>query len=122
MKELAKETAKATEEIGQQIEAIQSDTQGSVEAIAQISTIIGQINDIQNAIAGAVEEQTTTTNEIGRNVSEAATGTSEIARNISSVAAVVSNTKDGASDVEKAAESLNQMAASLQSLVSRFEY
>ena len=74
VKELAKETAKATEDISQKIEAIQGDTQGAVEAIDQIGTIINQINDIQNTIASAVEEQTATTNEIGRNVAEAAKG------------------------------------------------
>ena len=74
VKELAKETAKATEDISQKIEAIQGDTRGAVSAIGQISTIINQINDIQNTIASAVEEQTATTNEIGRNVAEAAQG------------------------------------------------
>ncbi len=68
VKELAKQTAKATEEIGQKIEAIQGDTKGAVKAIEEIGTIINQINDISNSIASAVEEQTVTTNEIGRNV------------------------------------------------------
>ncbi len=68
VKELAKETAKATEDISQKIEAIQTDTRGAVAAIGQIGTIINQINDIQNTIASAVEEQTATTNEISRNV------------------------------------------------------
>src|SRR5215813_7290100 len=75
VKELAKETAKATEEIGQKIDAIQADTKGAVQAIGEISTIINQINDISNNIASAVEEQTVTTNEIARNVGEAAKGT-----------------------------------------------
>jgi methyl-accepting chemotaxis protein len=74
VKELAKETAKATEDISRKIEAIQADTKGSVEAIGTISTIINQINDISNTIATAVEEQNATTNEMSRNVSEAARG------------------------------------------------
>src|SRR5262245_25000627 len=74
VKELAKQTAKATEDIGRRIEAIQGDTHGAVEAIGQISKIINQINDIQNTIASAVEEQTATTGEISRNVAEAAKG------------------------------------------------
>ena len=74
VKELAKETAKATEDISQKIEAIQTDTRGAVEAIGQIGQIINQINDIPNTIASAVEEQTATTNEISRNVTEAAQG------------------------------------------------
>src|SRR5437868_14229072 len=79
VKELAKETARATEDIGQKIEAIQRDAHGAVQAIAQIGAIIHQIDDIQNTIASAVEEQTATTAEMGRNVGEAATRSSEIA-------------------------------------------
>ncbi len=86
VKELAKETAKATEDISQKIDAIQSDTRGAVKAIGEIGEIIGQINDLQGAIASAVEEQTATTNEITRNVSDAARGSSEIAQNIVTVA------------------------------------
>ena len=86
VKELAKETARATEEIGQKIEAIQTDTQAAVKAIGEVSEIITQVNDISNVIASAVEEQTATTTEIGRNVTEAAMGTNEIAGSISGVA------------------------------------
>ena len=85
VKELAKQTAKATEEIGQKIEAIQGDTKGAVTAIEEIGTIINQINDISNSIASAVEEQTVTTNEIGRSVTEAAQGVNDIAKNIGGV-------------------------------------
>jgi methyl-accepting chemotaxis protein len=120
VKELAKETAKATEDISQKIEAIQSDTKGAVEAINTISQIIDQINDISNTIASAVEEQTATTNEISRNVGEAAKGSTEIAQNIVGVASAASSTSDGASDTQKAAAELTRMAADLQGLVSRF--
>ncbi len=122
VKELAKETAKATEEIGQKIDAIQSDTKGAVQAIGEISGIINQINDISNNIASAVEEQTVTTNEIGRNVGEAAKGTGEIAKNIGGVAIAAQNTTRGASDMQKAAQSLSAMAAQLQGLVSKFTF
>ena len=122
VKELAKETAKATEEIGQKIDAIQSDTKGAVQAIGEISTIINQINDISNNIASAVEEQTVTTNEIGRNVGEAAKGTNEIAKNIGGVAIAAQNTTRGAADMQKAAQSLSGMAAQLQGLVSKFTF
>src|ERR1022692_3793657 len=81
VKELAKETAKATEDISLKIEAIQTDTKGAVDAIAEISAIINQINDLQNTIASAVEEQSATTNEIGRNIAEASKGSTEIAQN-----------------------------------------
>ena len=122
VKELAKETAKATEEIGQKIDAIQSDTKGAVQAIGEISAIINQINDISNNIASAVEEQTVTTNEIGRNVREAAKGTGEIAKNIGGVAVAAQNTTRGAADMQKAAQSLSGMAAQLQGLVSKFTF
>jgi len=122
VKELAKETARATEEIGQKIETIQNDTSGAVEAIGQISAIIKNINDISNNIAAAVEEQTATTNEIGRNVAEAATGTGDIAHNISGVATAAKDTTRGAADTQTAAKALSEMAAELQRLLSRFRF
>ncbi len=122
VKELAKETAKATEDISQKIEAIQGDTRAAVAAIGQISSIIGQINDIQNTIASAVEEQTATTNEISRNVSEAAKGSGEIAENITGVAETARQTSSGATDTRRAATDLTRMAADLQNLVAKFTY
>jgi len=117
VKELAKQTAKATEEISQKIEAIQGDTKGAVQAIAEISVVINQINDISNSIASAVEEQTVTTNEIGRNVSEAANGTGDIAKNIAGVATAARETTQGALDTQKAAQALTELAVQLQGLV-----
>jgi methyl-accepting chemotaxis protein len=122
VKELAKETAKATEDISQKIEAIQTDTRGSVEAIKQISQIINQINDISNTIASAVEEQSATTNEIGRNVTEAARGAGEIAQNITGVAQAARSTSEGASDTQRASSELSRMASELQSLVGQFKF
>ncbi len=101
VKELAKETAKATEDISLKIEAIQSDTQGAVDAIRQISEVINQINDISNTIASAVEEQTATANEMGRNVGEAAKGSGEIAQNITAVATAAQSTSQGPTTVCK---------------------
>lgn len=121
VKELAKETAKATEEIGQKIDAIQRDSNAAVGAIAEISTIINQINDVSNTIASAVEEQTATTNEIGRNVTEASKGTNEIAKNITGVASSAQSTTEGAIETQKAAVSLSEMAASLQAQIGRFQ-
>ncbi len=122
VKELAKQTAKATEDIGQKIEAIQGDTKGAVTAIEEIGAIINQINDISNSIASAVEEQTATTNEIGHSVTEAATGVGDIAKNIGSVALAAKNTTQGASDTQKASQELSRMAAELQKVVSRFTF
>ncbi len=122
VKELAKETAKATEDISRKIEAIQTDTKGAVEAIGQIGTVIVQINDIQNTIASAVEEQSATTNEISRNLAEAARGSSEITKNITGVAEAAHSTTAGATDTQKAAQSLERMSAELQGLISQFKY
>jgi methyl-accepting chemotaxis protein len=122
VKELAKQTAKATEDIGQKIEAIQSDTKGAVSAIEEISTIINNINDISNSIASAVEEQTATTNEIGRSVTEAAKGVGDIAKNIGGVAQAAKDTTQGANDTQKASLELSHMAAQLQQVVSRFTF
>jgi methyl-accepting chemotaxis protein len=121
VKELAKQTAKATEDIGQRIAAIQTDTTGAVEAIAQIGAIINQINDISTTIASAVEEQTATTNEIGRNVTEAARGSAEIAQNVAGVAQAARSTTDGVNDTRASAHALARMAVDLQTLVSRFK-
>jgi methyl-accepting chemotaxis protein len=122
VKELAKETAKATEDISQKIEAIQGDTKGAVEAIAQISAVITQINDISNTIASAVEEQTATTNEIARNVSEAAQGGKQVAENVASVATAARSTTEGAGNTQTAAAELSHMASELQALVGQFKY
>jgi methyl-accepting chemotaxis protein len=122
VKELAKETAKATEDISRKIEAIQGDTKGAVEAIGQISAIINQINDISNTIASAVEEQTATTNEIARNVQEGAKGGSQVAENIVSVAQAAKSTTQGANDTQTAAGELARMAAELQKVVAQFKY
>jgi len=122
VKELAKETAKATEDITGKITAIQTDSRGAVQAIVEISQVIAQINDISNTIASAVEEQTAATNEIARNVSEAAQGGQEVAQNITSVATAAKNTSSGASDTQTASADLARMAADLQTVVSQFKY
>jgi methyl-accepting chemotaxis protein len=120
VKELAKETARATEEIGHKIDAIQTDTKAAVTAIGQVGEVINQVNDISNTIASAVEEQTATTNEIGRNVTEAARGTSEIAQSIAKVAESAAHTTSGAKDTQVAARSLTEMAAQLRTLIATF--
>jgi methyl-accepting chemotaxis protein len=117
VKELAKETAKATEDISQRIEAIQADSRGAVTAIGQISATINQINDIQNTIASAVEEQTATTNEMARNVAEGAKGSNEISRNIAGVATAAQDTTAGAAKALEASRVLTQMAIELARLV-----
>jgi methyl-accepting chemotaxis protein len=121
VKELAKETAKATEDISRKIEAIQTDTKAAVEAIASISEVINQINDISSTIATAVEEQNATTNEMVRNVSEAAHGSGEITSNIAGVAEAAQGTTRGASDTQKASQQLVETSAQLRELVEQFK-
>jgi methyl-accepting chemotaxis protein len=121
VKELAKQTAKATEDISQKINAIQEDTKGAVDAIGTISGIIRQLNDISNTIATAVEEQSATTNEMSRNVMEAAKGSQAITQNITGVAQAAQNTSSSAHDSQKAAGQLAEMSTELRRLVDQFK-
>ena len=121
VKELAKQTATATEDISQKIEAIQADTRGVVQAITEIGQIIQQINDYQNTTASAVEEQTATTNEIARSAAEAASGGNEIAKNITSVSQAAKQTAQGASDSLESAKELARLAAELNRVVEQFQ-
>jgi methyl-accepting chemotaxis protein len=121
VKDLAKKTAKATEEIGQKISVIQTDTQAAVTAIGEISGIIVQINEIATTISGAIEEQTATTHEISRNASEAARGSGEVTRSIGGVAAAARGTAEGAEGVLIASQKLAEMGADLMVLVGKFQ-
>ncbi|MBJ7358813.1 methyl-accepting chemotaxis protein [Nocardioides sp.] len=120
VKELAQETARATEDIARRVQAIQGDTGGAVEAIGEISTIITSINDYQLTIASAVEEQTATTNEMTRNVSEASASSSEIAANISGVSSAADSTTEALAQTRSAVDELARMAAGLRQDISRF--
>ncbi len=122
VKDLAKATAQATGEIGRRIEAIQGDTGAAVAAIRQIGAIIAEINTIQTTIAGAVEEQTATTNEMSRNITEAARGTREIAGSIGAVARAADASRDGAEAAGHSAARLAESAAELAALVAQFHY
>jgi methyl-accepting chemotaxis protein len=122
VKELARETSKATEDIESRIEAIQSETKAAVAAIIQISQIIEQINDTQSTIASAVEEQTATTNEMSRNVNDAAIGSTEIASNIIGVAEAAAATTEGVTLTLTASADLSRMSTELTAVVSRFTY
>jgi len=121
VKELAKETAKATEDISRKIEAIQTDTSAAVTAIASISGVVHQINDISNTIATAVEEQNATTNEMSRNVSEAAHSSGEITSNIAGVAEAAQGTTLGAIETQKASQQLVETSTQLRRLVEQFK-
>jgi methyl-accepting chemotaxis protein len=120
VKELARQTAKATEEISQKINAIQSATGVAVTAIGSISDSIRKINEISTTIASAVEEQTAATNEISRNVAEAARGTSEVSSNIASVSQAAEEGGRGATDILQASESLTQESGRLDKVTTEF--
>ncbi len=121
VKELAKQTAKATEEIGHKINAIQTNTTGAVEAIGSIKTVIDKISHISGVIATAVEEQSATTNEMTRNVGEAAKGAGEISNNIAGVAEAAQSTSNSVAEAQKATEHLAEMAQQLRQLVGQFK-
>jgi methyl-accepting chemotaxis protein len=120
VKELAKETARATDDISRKIQAIQTDTTSAVAAIQAITEVVSSISAAQNTIASAVEEQTATTTEINRNLAEAAGGASEIVQNVGGVATAAEETTRGATDTQSAAQELSRMAAGLQQLVGQF--
>jgi len=117
VKELARSTARATEDITGKIDAIQSGTAQAVVVIGEIAKVIGRINDLQGSIAAAVEEQSTTTNEIGRSLASAADGAREIDERMSGLVEVADSTYQGASDARAAAEDLARVAAGLAALV-----
>lgn len=121
VKELAKDTAKATEDISRKIEAIQTDTKAAVEAISQISGVIAHINDLESAIASAVEEQSATTNEIGRIAQEAARGAAEISETVPEVARAAAETSRGANRASAAAHELEELSESLSRLAAQFK-
>ena len=120
VKELAQETSRATEDIGQRIDAIQTDSLAAATAIAEIATIIEQINESQVTIASALEEQTATTNEMSRNVSEAATGAGEIASSITSVATSASSTSEGVSETHTLNTEMSRLSSEMSALLGRF--
>ncbi|MGY2081772.1 methyl-accepting chemotaxis protein [Modestobacter sp. SYSU DS0657] len=122
VKELAQETARATEDIARRVEAIQGDTSGAVAAIGRISEVIGSINDFQLTIASAVEEQTATTNEMSRSVQEAAGGSTEIAANITGVSTAASSTTQALGQTRMAVDELSRMASDLRGSVARFTF
>ena len=120
VKELANQTAKATEEISTRIQAIQADTAGAVEANELIGETIDRINEISATIAAAVEQQSTTTGEIGRSVEEAAVGTQDIARSIGDVASAAEDTRQSTAETKSSAEEMAHMASELNSLVGSY--
>ena len=122
VKELAKETAKATEDVTRKIAAIQADTTSAIIAIGEITMVICEINEIQNTIASSVEEQAATTNEIGRNLHELAQASNEIAQNVTSVATAAGSTADCSTQTRTAATNLSELSKSLDAQMKQFTY
>lgn len=122
VKELAQETARATEDIARRVDAIQQDTSGAVEAIARIEGIVQQINDFQLTISSAVEEQTATTNEMSRGVNEAAAGAGRIASNISSVADAAADSSMVLVQIGRSVTELAELSADLRTKVGAFRF
>ena len=122
VKDLAQETAKATEDISHRVEQIQVDTEAAVAAIAEISSIIARINDTQATIASAVEEQTATTNEMGRNVQGAAAGAERISSAIGSISGAAGTNADAAGRGATEVDGLAGNAEELRAVVGQFTY
>ncbi len=120
VKNLANQTAKATEEIAGQVQAIQQASAGSAQAIAGIAQTINRVNEISTAIASAVEEQGAATQEISRNVQEASAGTAEVSSNITGVTTASQNTSAGSTQVLSAASELAKNGARLRQEVESF--
>ena len=120
VKDLAQETARATEDITSKIAAIQSMTSQATGAIDEISGIIGRINENQAMIAAAVEEQSATTAEISRNVIEVASGAAQIADSVGGIAASTESTSDGATSTRQSAGELSELAVKVNALVGQF--
>jgi methyl-accepting chemotaxis protein len=121
VKELASETAKATEDIARQIIALQTDSAAAATAIGGISSTINEIADIQNSIAAAVEEQSASTQEIGNRVAGAASRTSDIAARVNAVTTTSREATSAAAQTQQAAQELAATANNLRSVISQFE-
>ncbi|WP_346266147.1 methyl-accepting chemotaxis protein, partial [Georgenia thermotolerans] len=122
VKELAQETARATEDIARRIQAIQTDSAGAVDAIAEISSIVSSISAHQLTIASAVEEQTATTNEMLRGVGEVAAGSEEIAANIAHVAQTTASGYGAMTQINASIDELAKMSDDLRTRVAQFRY
>jgi methyl-accepting chemotaxis protein len=120
VKELAQQTARATEDISSRVEAIQADVSSAMAAIGSISGVISEISDYQATIAAAVEEQAATTQELGRSVADAATGAEQIAGTIESVAGAATTAGRGADASDRSVRDLAEMATRMSVAVGRF--
>jgi methyl-accepting chemotaxis protein len=119
VKELAKQTAKATEDISNKVSSIQQSTHSAVIAIVEISKSVEEINSISTTIATAVEEQTATTNEVSRVISESSTAVGEVSETVKELSMMATQSSTGAKQLTDASRGLNQLALKLKELVER---
>ncbi|MEV6350859.1 methyl-accepting chemotaxis protein [Actinoplanes sp. NPDC051851] len=122
VKDLAQETARATEDITRRVEAIRGGADSAIAAIGRITEVIGTVSDYQTTIASAVEEQTATTAEMNRGVSDTAISAEQIAANVATVAQAAQYTTEGVTEAQRATAELARMSSDLRTLVSRFRY
>jgi methyl-accepting chemotaxis protein len=122
VKDLAQETARATEDISKRVQGIQHSASATSEAISRVSEIVARVNDYQTTIASAVEEQTATTSEMSRNVTEASSSSREVSQSLSTVSTAVSDTSTAIASSEQAVAELARMSATLHGLVGQFKY
>ncbi|MET0419092.1 MAG: CHASE3 domain-containing protein [Actinoplanes sp.] len=122
VKELALETARATEDISKRVQDIQLSASATGEAISRVSEIVGRVNDYQTTIASAVEEQTATTSEMARNVTEASSSSRAVAGSLATVSAAAGETAAAIDSSEQAVAELARMSSTLHGLVSQFRY
>ncbi|MET7419780.1 methyl-accepting chemotaxis protein [Dactylosporangium sp. NPDC005555] len=122
VKDLAGETARATEDIAARITAIQTDTTGAVAAITEIADVITRICELQTTIASAIEQQTATTAQMSRTITGVAASSDDASREVAAVATAARTTTDGVTGIGTAAGDLSRVSADLQALVRRFRY
>lgn len=122
VKDLASQTAQATQDIAERVSGIQGDANATQDALHEISDIIGRINEVQLTIAAAVEEQTATTAEMGRSVEDVAGGSAEIARSVAALAHTADSTASGAEQTKSAAGQLDTLASDLRQALSAFTF
>jgi methyl-accepting chemotaxis protein len=115
VKELAKQTASATDEIRGQVETMQSNTEASVAAINEIVNVIGEVNTVFESIVAALKEQTSTVNEIARNVSDTAKGADEVSRNVQDAAR---GAQDVSQNIQEARTGVNEIAKNMADLAT----
>lgn len=120
VKDLANQTARATDEIAGQIASIQNSTSDAVKSIEMIGLVISELNDIATSISSAVEQQGAATKEIAMNVQQTAQGTQEVSSNIVEVSRAASETGSMASDVLTSADALTNQSSKLSEEVDRF--